>query len=184
MKRWLLGWVLVCVAQVASAGILWNWEIRNGASVLEAGQLTTTGTYAGTAAPGNYTIHTFSVTQSTVPGNVGASYSLGSQLPERFDWDGTVAGVFYRQSFSNGANFYRGDNLYRYVFYYGLTTARGDLLNAVTEAQLLSNELVLTPVGSAADPLPQAVPGLGAWALALLGVLLASVALVRRGVSR
>lgn len=180
MKQVLLAVALSMVAQFASAGVLWGWEIRNGAVVQEAGQLTTNGTYSASMPAGNYTINTFSVSQSTVPSNVGASFYL-AQLPERFDWDGSAAGVFYRAGYSNGANFYRTDNLYRYIFFYGLTDAQGELASGSGSTTYLTNTLVLTPLGSAPDPVAQAVPGLGVGAIILLSGLLAGWAWVRPG---
>ena len=153
----------------ANADVVWNWQFGT-----ESGTFITSGTFADTSAAGTFTISQFHVTGSAYPGAAGAHYDLGSQLPEGMIWDGSVATQFFRDVYTNGANFYGSSTPpYRYV----LIPAQG-IIEDDDENILASAALTVTPVRDVVAAAPVAIPSLLLSRLLLLGTLLAGAALL------
>lgn len=152
------------VATSARADVVWQWQIYNSTNttVEEAGTIITDGTMADLASAHTFTIRSFHVTQSNnVPSNVGASFVLGSQVPETIVWDGSVITQFTRSGYTNGSNFYRTDGTYFYTLDVGFGALQGGPV-------FFSGNATVTAQGNYVEP----VPALGTRSAVLLSLLI------------
>ena len=181
MKKISMGLVFtlftLMLATQSHAAVTWNWSIGS-----EAGTLTTNGTIADTLGPFTFTITNFTVSTSSIPGNIGGSW-VGKQPPQTFDWDGTQPTQFTRGGgvFTNGSNFFGPDALGTPTNYsYGLQPPpTPSFLDDSGENTVVSAVLMLT-VGTAE---PQSVPIANSWvALLILLLLLTGGLYLRRQV--
>ncbi|MEQ8767859.1 MAG: hypothetical protein RL885_28405 [Planctomycetota bacterium] len=110
-------WILFAyfAGNVLHADVLWYWSFNT-----ESGTLLTDGQapQQGTAPAGTYNVIAFQVTSSRFAGNVGATYTEGSQPGSGFIWDGSKDTQWFRAGghFTNGTNFYRSGTDFRYGF--------------------------------------------------------------------
>src|SRR5210317_2184050 len=81
---------LLVFAPPASADIVWSWSFGT-----EAGTFTTEGSPADLAAPVDLEIIDFQVTASSVPANVGDTYTVDDP-DQGILWDGSQITQFYR----------------------------------------------------------------------------------------
>ncbi|MGH3584379.1 MAG: hypothetical protein ACRERC_07540, partial [Candidatus Binatia bacterium] len=160
--------LVLLAAGPAAADVLWSWSFGT-----EAGTFVTTGTFAETAAPGVFTFQRFDVTTSQIAGNVGATYTEGSQPIQTMSWNGSAPTQFTRANgaLTNGSNFFRQDFAY---FYTLLAPPDGSLLSEGDESQLVDGLLTVTPLRDVAPA--TAAPAVSPLGLAALGMLLAGLA--------
>jgi hypothetical protein len=110
----------------------------------------TDGTFADTATGGVFTFQSFAVSTSSIPANVGATYTEGSQPIQTMSWDGTQPTQFTRDNGgqTNGSNFFRTD----FSYFYGLSVATAALIQGDTN-RLVEAPLTVTPLSDAKAPL-------------------------------
>lgn len=119
---------LLILVTCGHAAITWEWRFST-----EIGRFETEGTKVGAMVPaGRYTISvpTLEVTQSIIPGNVGANYAV-SQPTIGIYWDGVHVTNFWRGGgvWQNGLSFARTDREYGY----SLSVERGVLFDGDEE---------------------------------------------------
>jgi len=148
--RWLsVGAVLAALCQFPSVGaadVLWSWSFST-----ESGTFVTSGTFAETAGEAVFTFKSFSVSESQIAGNVGASYDEGSQPIQTMSWNGSQPTQFTRAGgvYTNGSNFYRDDDAY----FYGLSAGptMGVLFDS-HEDTVTDGSLTIAPLGAPLTP--------------------------------
>ena len=107
----LLPVLLLFGCQTSQADVTWLWAFGT-----EFGILTTDGTYADTTGSFTFNFISFEVSDSQLPGNIGATY-VENQAPQGFIWNGSFPTQFFRSNggLTNGSNFFTSDFIYAYV---------------------------------------------------------------------